>query len=72
MSARSTQFDAVFQARLAPASGPGRGQRRWLIWREQLACGHDACFCTDRRESCQERDCRWRKDCLDLRAEWKR
>ena len=31
---------------------------------------HEPCFRTDARYVCMEFECRWRKDCLHLVAEW--
>lgn len=46
--------------------------RRWAILREQMACGENPCFGTDRRHVCEQVACRFRAECLAMRAHWKR
>lgn len=43
---------------------------RYEIWSAQIQAGSEPCFATARRFVCDEIDCRWREECLRLRAEW--
>lgn len=45
---------------------------RWQILGEQMRSGHEPCFQTERRHACGETGCRWRAECLSLRADWLR
>lgn len=63
----------------APLRRPG-GRRdplqatrwRWQILGAQMRAGHEPCFQTERRHTCGETGCRWRAECLSLRADWVR
>lgn len=46
--------------------------RKVLIQAIQEAEGHEPCFLDDDRFTCRERDCEWRRDCLKLKAPWRR
>lgn len=47
-------------------------QHRWRILTEQMREGHEPCFQTERRHMCGVTGCRWRAECLSLRADWLR
>ena len=53
----------------APATGTAR---RWWILRRQIQDGHEPCFSSDARYVCREVCCRYRGECLQLRADWLR
>lgn len=46
--------------------------RRYAIWRRQADEGHETCFATARRFICKETHCRYRAECVQLRAMWRR
>lgn len=46
--------------------------KKILIQAIQQAEGHKPCFLDDDRFSCRERDCEWRRDCMKLKAAWRR
>ena len=43
-----------------------------LIRSMQFERGSEACFLTDKRLSCQDTGCEWRKECCRLVAVWRR
>jgi len=45
---------------------------RHTVWAAQVSAGHEPCFGTAYRFVCDEASCPWRRDCLRLRAEWRR
>lgn len=47
-------------------------RRRWQILTEQMRQDHEPCFQTERRHACGELACRWRPECVSLRAAWLR
>lgn len=49
---------------------PNRHRVVSIIRSIQVRDEHEACFRTDARYACMEFECRWRKDCLHLVAEW--
>lgn len=54
-------------------ASPHTTQRRWQILRQQIDCGHEPCFSSDRRLECDETvSCPWSQECLALRAQWLR
>ncbi len=42
------------------------------VHRLQVARGGEACFRTEKRWTCDESDCEWRRECRRLMAEWMR
>ncbi len=70
----NTQFNAIYPrwvARLAETH-VGRPRKRWRIWLNQNQGQQHACFDTDSRDICDDRECRLRDDCVRLRAGWRR
>ncbi|MGD8827064.1 MAG: hypothetical protein PVG21_00060 [Gammaproteobacteria bacterium] len=49
-----------------------RAQRRYQIWARQAANGQTPCFGTPTRYFCDDWDCPFRAECLQLRAAWRR
>lgn len=49
-----------------------RTTRRYAIWTRQIADGHEPCFGTAVRLTCQEYGCPYRTECLSLRVPWRR
>ena len=45
---------------------------RWKIWQLQADAGNEPCFGTSYRLVCKDLDCRYRQDCMRLRADWRR
>ncbi|MBF8269523.1 MAG: hypothetical protein HW386_1232 [Gammaproteobacteria bacterium] len=43
-----------------------------LIRSMQIKRGSEACFLTDQRLLCQDRQCEWRRECCRLVAVWRR
>ncbi len=74
MIVEKTQFSEIYQrrvARLAESSVPAP-QKRWRIWLEQERTHELPCFVTASRDTCVNHECELRKDCIALRAEWRR
>lgn len=42
------------------------------IRQQQRNAGQEACFATDRRYFCQDYECALRRDCVKLKAAWRR
>ncbi|HEX5338889.1 MAG TPA: hypothetical protein VFW53_10680 [Gallionella sp.] len=43
-----------------------------LIRNIQAMRGDESCYSTDKRYTCKEQECEWRRDCVKLRAVWLR
>lgn len=43
---------------------------RWSILRAQIARGEKPCFGTEHRHVCEQYACRFRQECLAMRAHW--
>lgn len=69
-----TQFDQVYEDRIATLQGRDRSAAglRWNVWAEQERQGRTPCFGTEARNACRKVDCPWRRECLSLKAEWRR
>lgn len=63
-----------FPASAAPMPAPSDSatRRRYAIWELQTAAGHSPCFGTSQRLVCTERNCPYRRECLRLKASWRR
>lgn len=71
MNPLSLHLTGAAATMLLPAAGRPM-QRRWAIWGEQARAGHEPCYGTERRLTCEEIQCPWRRECLALRAVWRR
>lgn len=61
------------RARRAGVPGAGlTGSQVALVHALQTARGEETCFRTEKRWSCTEPDCEWRRECRRLMAEWMR
>lgn len=70
---RLTQFDKLFDERVAALHGRGDAARdRWHIWTKQARQGQVPCFATAWRNLCKDESCPWREVCLARKAEWQR
>lgn len=70
MAAKTANAEAPLQR---PLPGPAHGFRHpvvSIVRSVQRRERHEECFRTDARYVCMEFECRWRKDCLHLVAEW--
>lgn len=55
-----------------PSPSDSATRRRYAIWELQSAAGHTPCFGTSQRLICLQRHCPYRRECLRLKASWRR